>query len=232
MAIPDEPIPLDTLRVDTLTNTGDTIKPQVPGKDIAIQVFELGTNLPAAHRPVRLYQKFSSPFYPTFYLPLDSLGRTDDQGKFIWHWQGDSLPGNTYLGFSDWIYAEAFAATVYVGELPANSYTGWVFSSGVVHLHIEIRKDSLAFPGVELVQYKTGNYQQYPNWDSVIQFSGQAPIDTTITLNNTAPATFSYGLRYNLDNSSYQNYLYSPQTVQFQVTFQSRDTLFQHLVVE
>lgn len=210
----------------------DTIKLPLKGKKVTIFVREMGTLRPAVNCPILLFTRHSAAFYATFYLRYDSLGTTDAQGKLEWQWNGDSLPGNTYLGFSQGIYYDG-AKVEYVGPVPANSYEGWILMPGTVRLKIEIKKDSLPFSGVELVQYRTGNYQQTPNWDQRAFFSvKKLPFDTTITLTDLAPATFTYGIRYGLDNSSYQSYLYSPKTKQFTINFKPADTLYQYLVIE
>ena len=153
-----------TIVKDTVVIVKDTIKPPVKGKKVIFTVREMGTLRPAANYPVMLFTKHSSAFYATFYLKYDSLGRTDAQGRFEWQWNGDSLPVNTYLGFSYGI-DPVHSKVEYVGSVPEGGYSGWVLIPGVVRLKIEIKKDSLPFPGVELVQYRTGYYQQTPNWD-------------------------------------------------------------------
>ena len=222
----DEPTDRDT------TVVHDTIHPVVLSKDIPVQVNELGTNLPAAFYHVILFETSSPSPNTLYYVPVDTLGQTDAQGKFVWHWAGDTLASNTFLGFVGATYSD-LTERIYVGKIPANSYQGWVYTKGVLRLRIEMKKNALPFPGIEIVQFKTGNeYYQHPNWDGRALFSKTAPFDTTITLQNTAPASFAYGIRYGVDNSSYQGYISTGQTQKFTATFKAGDTLFQHLVVE
>lgn len=228
----------DTTSVkDTTAVVKDTIKPPVKGKNIAILVREAGSLRPAANCPVNLFRQYTISYPSTrkVYERYDSLGRTDAQGKLVWHWKGDSLPQNIYLGFDNGIYDGNEKYTLYTGPIPGDYYEGFVLSRGVVRLRIEIKKASLPFPGIEVVQYKTGGYyQQTPNWDGKASFKvPKLPYDTTIMLSDIAPATFSYGIRYGVDNSSYQSYISSAKSTEpFAVTFKARDTTDQHIIIQ
>jgi hypothetical protein len=224
----DSPIVDDLPKKDTTKTIKDTTKvidPNVKGHIVMIRAQEMGTNLPIPNRRVDLVTK-NSTYYGTFYYLKDSLGRTDANGNLAWHWKGEELPENTYFSCSF-----DNAPKIQAGKTPAKNVICWSMVKGEVRLRIKVKLDSLQYPTATVVRFKF-NYNGTVTWDDVWGFNPNKTKDTTVIVSDLGPATYSYGIRYNVNHATYSDYLYSGKKIEFPLSFAPRKTADKEIILQ
>ncbi len=203
----------------------DSTQQGTTGHIVSILAQEMSTNLPIANRRIDLVTKTST-YYGTAYFFNDSLGRTDANGKLEWHWDGKELPANSYFSCS-----HDNAPKTETGKTPAKNIICWSMVNGSVKLHIKVKLDSLQYANATVVRFKF-NYNGSMTWDDLWGFNPNKTKDTTVTLTDLGPATYSYGIRYNVNYATYSDYLYSGNSIQFPLSFYPRKTEEKEIVLE
>jgi hypothetical protein len=217
---------------DTTTIVKDTLIPPVKGKKVIITVRETISGKPLSGKRIGLFSSYIVNYPSTYrvYNLKDWLGTTDEKGQLEWKWSGDStLPARTYIGVAgEDNYQEIF-------QSPGDQYFFTLKATGAVRLRITLQKDSLPYKSVYLLERKASGYYTtgLEAYNVATSFKLTAPFDTTIVITQKAPYSNTFAIRYNVDDTSLQNYL-STGTIgaPFGLQFKPLDTVEAHVIIK